>query len=147
LATFGLAQGRSYRTAFDLLERINRGFERPFPPCGESQDDKILQAALPVSPALTLPVSLHGRRVSLPVLLGIVGMTGPPFLLTISTDLVILGIGEKLAAVILPPALPLAIGATADKLVGMITGKLKESLAVAAVSIAHQAAPNRDASR
>jgi hypothetical protein len=83
---------------------------------------------------------------SLPVLLGIVGMTGPPFLLTIPTDLVILGIGMKLAAVICPPALPLAIRSTADKLVGMITGKLKELLAVAAVAIAHRAAPNHDAS-
>ena len=107
----------------------------------------MLQATLPVSPALALPVSLHGLRVSLPILLGIVGMPGPPFLLTIPTDLVILGIGVKLAAVILPPSLPLAIRSTADKLVGMITGKLKELLAVAAVAIAHQAAPNRDASR
>jgi hypothetical protein len=106
-----------------------------------------LQAALPVSPALTLSVSLHGLRVSLPVLLGIVRMTGPPFLLTIPTDLVILGIGVKLATVILPPALPLAIRSTADKLVGMITGKLKELLAVAAVAVAHRAAPNRDVSR
>jgi hypothetical protein len=68
-----------------------------------------------------LPVSLHGLRVSLPVLLGVVGVTGPPFLLTIPTDLVILGIGVKLAAVIFPPALPLAISSTADKLVGMTT--------------------------
>ena len=84
---------------------------------------------------------------SLPVLLGIVGMTGPPFLLTIPTDLVILGISVKLAAVIFPAALPLAIRSTADKLVGMITGKLKELLAVAAAAIAHQAAPDRDACR
>jgi hypothetical protein len=103
--------------------------------------------ALPVSPALSLPVSLHGLRVSLPVLPGIGGMTGPPFLLTISTDPVILGIGVKLAAVLLPPALPLAIRSTADKLVGMITGKLEGLLAVAAVAIAHQAAPDQDACR
>lgn len=76
---------------------------------------------------------------------GIVGMTGPPFLLTIPTDLVVLGVGVKLAAVILPPALALAIRSTAGKLVGMITGKLKELLAVAAVAIAHRAAPDRDA--
>jgi hypothetical protein len=60
---------------------------------------------------------------------------------------VILGIGVKLTTVILPPALPLAISSAADKLVGMITGKLKELLAVAAVAIAHQAAPDRDACR
>ena len=94
---------------------------------------------LPVSPTLALPISLDGFRVGLPVLPGIVGMTGPPFLLTVPTDLVVLGIGVKLAAMILPSALPLAIRSTADKLVGMITGKLKELLAVAAVAIAHQA--------
>jgi hypothetical protein len=60
---------------------------------------------------------------------------------------VILGIGVKLTTVILPAALPLAISSAADKLVGMITGKLKELLAVAAVAIAHQAAPDRDACR
>jgi hypothetical protein len=43
--------------------------------------------------------------------------------------------------------MPLAISSAADKLVGMITGKLKELLAVAAVAIAHQAAPDRDACR
>jgi hypothetical protein len=102
---------------------------------------------MPVSSALTLPVSLHGLGVSLPVLLRIVRMTGPPFLLTIPADLVIFGIGVKLAAVILPSALPLASRSTAEKLVGMVTGKLKELLAVAAVAIAHQAAPGRDACR
>ena len=71
----------------------------------------------------------------------------PPFLLTIPTDLVIFGIGVKLAAVMLPPALPLAIRLTADKLVGMITGKLEGLLAVAAEAIAHQAAPDQDACR
>jgi hypothetical protein len=103
--------------------------------------------ALPVPPVLTLPISLHGFRMSLPVLPGVVGMARPPFLLTIPTDLVILGIGVKLAAVILPSALPLANRSTADKLVGMMTGKLKELLAVSAVAIAHQAAPDRDTCR
>jgi len=58
-----------------------------------------------------------------------------------------LGIGAKLAAVIFPVALRLGIRSAANKLVGMITGKLKELLAVAAVAIAHQAAPDRDACR
>lgn len=74
-------------------------------------------------------------------------MTGPPFLLTVPTDLMVLGIGVKLAAVILPPALPLAIGSTANKLVGMITGKLKQLMAEATTAMTRQAAPNRDASR
>jgi hypothetical protein len=58
---------------------------------------------------------------------------------------VVLGIGVKLAAVKLPLAPPLAIRSTADKLVGMITGKLKELLAVTAVAIAQQVAPDQDA--
>ena len=94
-----------------------------------------------------MPISLNRFRVGLPVLAGIIRIPAAPFLLTIPTDLVILGIGVKLATVILPPALPLAIRSTADKLVGMITGKLKELLAVAAVAVAHRAAPNRDVSR
>jgi hypothetical protein len=51
------------------------------------------------------------------------------------------------SAVIFPAALPLAIGSAANKLAGMITGKLKQLLAVPTLAIAHQAAPNRDASR
>jgi hypothetical protein len=92
---------------------------------------------LPVSPVLTLPVSLHGFRVVLPVLAGVIGMTAAPFLLAVPADLVVLGIGVKLAAVIFPAALPLTIGSTANKLVGVITGKLKDLLAVATTEIAH----------
>jgi ribose 1,5-bisphosphokinase PhnN len=46
-----------------------------------------------------------------------------------------------------PTALLLAIRSTAHKLVWMITTRLIDLLAVAAVAITHQAAPNRDASR
>ncbi len=99
--------------------------------------------ALAVSPALTLPIALDRLRVGLPVLAGIIGMAVAPFLLAVPTDLVVLGIAVKLAAVIFPAALPLAIGSAANKLVRMITGKLKELLAVTAVAIAHQAAPDR----
>jgi hypothetical protein len=41
----------------------------------------------------------------------------------------------------------MAIGSTANKLVGVIAGKLEQLLAVAAAAIAHQAAPNLDVSR
>jgi len=97
--------------------------------------------ALPVSPALTLPISLHGFRVGLPVLLGIIGISAAPFLLAVPADLMVLGIGAEFMAVIFPAALPLAIGLTASKLVGMIAGELKDFLAIAAAAIAHQAAP------
>jgi hypothetical protein len=103
--------------------------------------------ALPVSPALTLPVALHGLRVSLLVLPGIIRMAAAPFLLAVPADLTVFGVSFSFVAVIFPPALPLTGRSTADKLVGMITGKLKELLAVAAVAVAHQAAPNRDACR
>jgi len=83
----------------------------------------------------------------LPVLAGVIGMAVAPFLLAVPADLLVLGVGVELAAVIFPAALPLAIGPAANKLVGMITGELKNLLAVAAVAIGHKAAPNRDASR
>jgi hypothetical protein len=73
-------------------------------------------------------------------------MAGAPFQLAVPADLMVLSIGVELAAVIFPAALPLAVGSAANKLVGMITGKLEQSLAAAAVAITHQAAPNRDAS-
>ena len=102
---------------------------------------------LPVSLALALPISLDRFRVGLSVLAGIIGVSAAPFLLAVPTDLVVLGVGVKLAAVIFPTALPLAIRPTASKLVGVIAGELKDLLAVAAAAITHQAAPNRDASR
>jgi hypothetical protein len=102
--------------------------------------------ALSISPALPLPVAFDGFRVGLPVLAGIIGMAGAPFLLAVPADLMVLGIGMEFAAVIIPAALPLAIGSAANKLVGMITGKLEQLLAAAAMVITHQVAPNRDAS-
>jgi hypothetical protein len=74
-------------------------------------------------------------------------MAVAPFLLAVPAELVELGIGVELAAVILPSALPLPIRSAADQLAGMITGKLKDFLAVVAVAIAPEAAPARDACR
>jgi hypothetical protein len=97
-----------------------------------------------VSLALSLPIALDGGRVGLPVLAGIFGIQSAPFLLAVTADLVVLGVCVELTAVVIPAALPLAIRPTANELVGMITGKLKQLLAVATWTIAHQAAPNRD---
>ena len=80
----------------------------------------------------------------LPVLAGIFGIQSAPLLLAGAADLVILGIGVELKAVVFPAALPLAIRSTANELLGMITRKLKQLLAVAATAIGHQAAPNGD---
>jgi hypothetical protein len=65
--------------------------------------------------------------------------------LAVPADLVVLGIGVELVTVIFPAALPLAIRTAANKLVEVVTGKLKDLLAVATTAT-HQAAPNRDAS-
>ena len=100
--------------------------------------------ALPVAPALTLPITLDGFGVGLPVLAGIIGISSAPFLLAVPADLVILSIAVELMAVIFPTTLLLAIGSTAHKLVRTITGNLKNLLAVAATAITHQAAPNGD---
>jgi hypothetical protein len=102
--------------------------------------------ALAVSLSLTLPIALDGCRVGLPVLAGIIGISSAPFLLAVPADLVVLGIGMNFAAVIFPAPLPLAIRLAANKLVRMITGKLKDLLAVATMAITHRTAPNRDAS-
>ncbi len=101
--------------------------------------------ALSVAPALTLPITLDGFEVGLPVLAGMIGIAPAPFLLAVPADLVILGIGVELMAVIFPTTLLLTIGSTAHKLVRTITGNLKNLLAVAATGT-HQAAPNQDAS-
>jgi hypothetical protein len=94
--------------------------------------------ALVVSPALTLPISLDGFRVGLPILAGIIEMAVAPFLLAVPADLLVLGIAVELAPVIFPASLPLAIRPGANKLVGMITARWKGLLAVATVAIGHQ---------
>jgi len=95
---------------------------------------------------LTLPISLDGCRVGLPVLAGIIGISSAPLLLAVPADLMVLGVGVELAAVIFPAALPLTIRPTANKLLGVITGQLKALLAVA-TKATHQAAPNQNAGR
>lgn len=87
--------------------------------------------ALSVSPTLTLPITLYGFRVGLPILAGIIGMVSAPFLLAVPADLVVLGIAVELATMIFPAPLPLAIRPAANKLVGVVSGKLKDLLAVA----------------
>jgi hypothetical protein len=90
-----------------------------------------------VPPALTLPITLDGFGMGLPVLARIIGISPAPFLLAVPTDLVILGIGVELAAVIFSAALPLAIGSAANKRLRMITGRLEQLLAVATTAISH----------
>jgi hypothetical protein len=51
-----------------------------------------------VSLALTLAIALDGFRVGQPELAGIIGVAGAPFLLAVTADLAIHGIGVELAA-------------------------------------------------
>ena len=94
--------------------------------------------ALAVPPALTLPITLDGFGMGLPVLAGIIGISPAPFLLAVPADLVVLGIGVELATVIFPTTLRLAIGSAAHKLVRVITARSKDLLAVATMAITHR---------
>ena len=86
---------------------------------------------------LVLPIALDGFRVRLPVRAGIIGISPAPFLLAVPADLVVLGIGVELMAVIFPTTLLLAIRPAANTLVGVIRGKLKDCLAETTTAIAH----------
>jgi hypothetical protein len=68
-----------------------------------------LQAVSPARIALSLSVALHGFRVGLPVLPGIIRMAGAPFPLAVAAELAVHGIGFKLVTVIIPPMPPLTV--------------------------------------
>jgi hypothetical protein len=90
---------------------------------------------------LALAVPLHRPGMSLAVAFPIIGMLLAPLMAAVQADLPVEGIGGDLLAVVIPPAALLAVGSVASKLVGVIRGRLEEVLAVAAGTIAHQAAP------
>jgi hypothetical protein len=99
------------------------------------------QAALLVPLLLALAVPLHGAGMSLAVAFPVIGVLLAPLVGAVQANLPVEGIGGDLLAVIIPPPSLLALGLVASKLVGVIRGKLKGLLAVAAGTIAHQAAP------
>ena len=107
----------------------------------------MLEAAAPVAPTLLLAVSLHCLGVGLPVVLLIAGMRISPLFPAVADDLRVEGIGAKLAPVIITVALSLAGGLATDGLLGTIGGKLEDLLAVTAIAIAHQTAPDQKAIR
>jgi hypothetical protein len=90
---------------------------------------------------LALAVPLHRVGMSLTVAFPIIGVLLAPLMAGVQTHLPVDGIGGDLLAMIVPPPASLAGGLAASELVGGIRGRLKELLAVAAVTIAHQAAP------
>ena len=99
------------------------------------------EAALLVPLLLALAVPLHCAGMRLAVAFPVVGMLLAPLMAAVQADLPVEGIGGDLLAVVIPPAALLAVGLVASKLVGVIRGRLEELLAVAAGTIAHQAAP------
>ncbi|HMD99267.1 MAG TPA: hypothetical protein VKM93_18320 [Terriglobia bacterium] len=107
----------------------------------------MLQAALPVPPTLTLPVTPDGFGVGLPILAGIIRMEVAPFPLTIPADLTVQRIGFDLPVVVVAPALALTIGVTANQLLRTKKGRLKRLVTITAAAIAHRVAPDQDASR
>ena len=107
----------------------------------------MLQAALSVPPVLAFPVTLDGLGVGLPVLARVIGMEIPPLSLTVAANLTVQGVGDDLPAVVVAPALPLAVGVTADRLARAKKGRLKRLMTITAAVIAHRAAPDQDASR
>lgn len=107
----------------------------------------MLEAVALVTDLLLLAVPLDRFRVPLPILLLVVGMCIAPLFPAFLHHLGVDRIGANLFAVIIPAALPLAIRMAANKLLGVITGKLKGLLAVATTAITHQAAPNQNGNR
>jgi hypothetical protein len=106
----------------------------------------MLEAA-PVAPTLLLAVSLHRLGVGLPVVLLLAGMRISPLFPAVADDLSVEGIGAKLAPVIITAALLLAGGLATDGLLGTIGGKLEDLLAVTAIAVNYQAAPDQNAIR
>jgi hypothetical protein len=107
----------------------------------------MLEAEALVAPTLPFAVSLHRLGVGLPVRLLIAGvLIAPPFA-AVPDDLSVKGIGAKLAPLIIPAALSLAGGLATDGLLGTIGAKLEDLLAVTAMAITHQAAPDQNAIR
>jgi hypothetical protein len=78
---------------------------------------------------------------SLAVAFPIIGVLLAPLMRTVQAHLPVDRIGGDLLAVIIPSASLLAVGLAASKLVRVIRGRLEGLLAVTAVTITHQAAP------
>src|SRR5215475_4364936 len=79
---------------------------------------------------LPLTVGLYQFRIGLAALLVVVRMPGTPLLLAIQHNLVILGVIRNFLTVIFGAPPTLALGFTADFLLGTIQGRQKRSLTV-----------------
>jgi hypothetical protein len=97
-----------------------------------------------VPPALLLAVALRCLGVSLPVLPLIAGMRVAPLLAAAAHGLGIDGIGTNFVAMVFTLASTLAGNLATDGLLRVVAGRLENLLAITAVAIDHQAAPDQN---
>ena len=105
---------------------------------------KIHQPPLLVTPALLSAVSFYLLRVILAVFLPIARVCLTPLPRTLQAHLLVHRIGSDLLAMVIAAALALACGITANLLLRMIRGRLKDLPTVLAATILHQAAPDEN---
>lgn len=105
---------------------------------------KIHQPPLLVAQALLSAISFHLLRVILSIFLPIVRVGLAPLPRTLQAHLLVHRIGSKLLPMIIAAALPLACGMTANLLLRMIRGGLKDLPTVPAMTILHQKAPEEN---
>lgn len=105
------------------------------------------QAALLVPELLPLAIPFHLPRVVLTVLPPVARMRCAPLARTLPAHLLVNRIGSDLLPVIIAAALPLAFALAANKLWGMVRGRLKELLTVTATASAHEVAPAQNQNR
>jgi len=105
---------------------------------------KIHYLPLLVAQALLLAISFHLLRVILSIFLPIVRVRLAPLPRTLQAHLLVHRIGSDLLSMIIAAALPLACGMTANLLLRMIRGGLKDLPTVPATAILHQAAPEEN---
>src|SRR5579859_1232362 len=104
----------------------------------------MLEVLALVSPALLLAVALRCLGVSLPVLPLIPGMRVAPLFPAAAHGLGIDGIGTNFVAMIFTLAPTLAGNLATNGLLRVVAGRLEDLLAITAVAIAHQAAPDQN---
>jgi len=93
---------------------------------------------------LLLAVALGCLRVGLPVLLLVAGMHIAPLLPAARHGIGVEGIGTNLVVMVFTAAATLASHLATNGLLRTIRGKLENLLAVKAVAITHQAAPDQN---
>jgi hypothetical protein len=105
---------------------------------------KIHQPPLIVTQALLTAISFHLLRMILAIFLPIVRVLLAPLPRTLQANLPVHRIGSDLLPMIFAAALVLACGVTANLLLRMIRGSLKDLPTVPATTILHQAAPDEN---